>query len=116
MTNCPNCSGLLKPDSCKCEFCGSYFFDFCGINFEEHKPFFMHIKTQQGVATMKVLPGISTFEETSEPTYITDTRHNTIVAMYYKCSASLHVDFDCVPMDNNGTLVKFDTGAADGKM
>lgn len=108
MTNCPNCSGLLKPDSCRCEFCGTYFFDFCGIDFEEYKPFYMHIKTQHGIATMKVLPGISTFEETSEPTYITDTKHNTIVAMYSKRSASLHIDFNCLPMDAEGTLVKID--------
>ena len=114
MTNCPNCSGLLKPDSCKCEFCGSYFFDFCGINFEEHKPFYMHIKTQKGVATIKALPSLGTFEMSCEPTYI--TAGNTPIAIHQNYLATLHVDFDCLPMDDNKTLVKFDGEATNGKM
>lgn len=108
MTNCPNCSGLLKPDSCRCEFCDTYFFDFCGIDFEEKKPFYMHIKTNRGIATMKVLPSIGEVEIKSDPIYVTGGINQTRLAMYDRRSASLHIDFDCMAIDDDGTLCKFE--------
>lgn len=53
MNNCPNCGAILNPEKVKCEYCGTYFLDFIDIT-RNRKPFYLRIKTDQGIAISKV--------------------------------------------------------------
>lgn len=53
MNNCPNCGAILNPEKVKCEYCGTYFLDFIDIT-RDRKPFYLRIKTEEGIAISKV--------------------------------------------------------------
>lgn len=40
--NCPNCGAPLKPDSVKCEYCGTTYFNWATLQIG-HKPFYINM-------------------------------------------------------------------------
>ena len=65
MKNCPNCNAPIDPNTCKCGYCGTYYFDFSGLDLDGGKPCF--IKMQNAI--MKAYPCLRTIE--SRPNYDT---------------------------------------------
>lgn len=90
MTNCPNCAALLKEDSCKCEYCGSHFFDFCGINIDELKPLYLRLKYNNQIAITKVIPGVIEFTPSTDE------------------NPKFNMEFTCLPMDYYNTVMKIE--------
>ena len=46
MKNCPNCSAPLEPYKCKCDYCGTYYYDLTAIDISGHKPTYVKFKTR----------------------------------------------------------------------
>lgn len=90
MTNCPNCAALLKEDSCKCEYCGSQFFDFCGINIDDFKPLYLRIKYNNQIAIVKTIPGAIDFAPSDNE------------------NPKFNMEFTCLPMDYYNTVMKIE--------
>ena len=45
MKNCPNCGSPIEPYKCKCDYCGTWYFDMTAIDFTDGKPCYIKMKT-----------------------------------------------------------------------
>lgn len=79
MINCPNCNAPLEPYKCKCEYCGSYFFDFSGADLTGDKPCYIKVGNTVALAHPHVeeiasTPNYDTYED------VMGTHHYTMVS------------------------------------
>ena len=113
MHNCLNCGSPIDPYKTKCEYCGTYCFDFSGIDFTDGKPVYVKFKFNPGytgyedksvIFTSLAIPRLENIEINSEPTYITDRMGNAIRMMNNNCTCETSVKFDCVRDNSKNTL------------
>ena len=62
MKNCPNCGSPLDPYKCKCDYCGTWYFDLTAFDVEDGKPCYIKFKTSYGTITALAVPEIQTIE------------------------------------------------------
>ena len=43
--NCPNCGAVIEPNNNKCAYCGTSYLDLSAIDFTNHQPIYLKIKT-----------------------------------------------------------------------
>ena len=81
MKNCPNCGSPIDPYRVKCEYCGTMYFDW-STWLQDGQPCFINYGFDavygKGIITTQAIPHLETVEINSEPTYITDSRGNTV--------------------------------------
>ena len=76
MKNCPNCSAPLEPYKCKCDYCGTYYYDLTVIDVSDRKPTYVKFKTmditgKECVVTALAIPVLDCIET-----------HNDVYTLY----------------------------------
>lgn len=66
--NCPNCGAPYEIGLNKCPYCGTIYFDFSIVDFDNKEPIFLSIKNNGILYTMKVIPSCGKMELTSNGT------------------------------------------------
>lgn len=102
-TNCPNCGSPLEPYKCRCEYCGTYYFDFVAFDMSQNVPYYVKFRTPLGIITTLARPELSTIEYRSEDTDIIGAAGNKIAHFITNKYCDLNVIFHA-QLDNNKTL------------
>lgn len=94
MKNCPNCGAPYKSALVECPYCGTSYFDFSSIDFDEHKPVFLKLKYSGVYITCLAMPkmGEISFKEDDINVMGPDNIH---MARYVRSrSASMEISFE----------------------
>ena len=112
MKNCPNCGAPIEPYKCKCDYCGTWYFDFTSF-FEDGKPCYIKYKTDLGVLTALVQPQLRTIDITEEIFNIIgrESVHIMDIPKYRSCD--LEVTFHTLVDHENNTLFTLEAEDAD---
>lgn len=90
MKNCPNCNAPIEPYKSKCEYCGTYYFDFSGIDMSGNKPCYVKI----GNVTAMAIPRVDQIEYHPEYESFVDIKgrfHNTLARKNITIQANFDV-------------------------
>lgn len=109
MKNCPNCAAPYDVKLNTCPYCGTSYFDLSAIDFEERKPIYLKIKTEQGIITQRCIPvfgGISM--ECSYDPYCCSLSDSMYITQSYNYNTD--ISFIGVPGDNGVAYIFERTG------
>lgn len=98
MKNCPNCGAPLEPYKCKCDFCGTWYFDFTAFDMTGDAPYYVKFKTSYGIVTTLAKPELQTIETSSDTVEVTNGRGNIVNTFRTNICCDLEVIFHAVPM------------------
>lgn len=84
MTNCPNCNAPIEPYNCKCKYCGTYYFDFSGIDLLGDKPCYVKVGntvalTYPRLEEVECIPDYETYTDIRGRLYTTMVRKNITI-------------------------------------
>lgn len=98
ITNCPNCGGVLaeKDGYLNCKYCGTTIYDFATLDVE--KPFYMRLKTRQGVVLCKVRCVTADMQMSTESPCLFD-EEGRYLRMRGLCHETLTMTFDVLQED-----------------
>ena len=104
MTNCPNCGAPLEPYKCKCEYCGTWYFDFTAFDMSDNKPYYVKFNTPYGVITTLARPELQTIEVQEDCDYACDIMGITIAKFTKTRSCDVNVTFHSQVNPEDGSL------------
>lgn len=88
--NCPNCAAPYDVTLNKCPYCGTSYFDMSCIDIDNHKPFYLKIKTGGYTVTAKVFASMDRpIEVMADYSYLEDWN-----GMTHRITNERHADFD----------------------
>lgn len=61
-TNCPNCGAPIDRYKCKCDYCGTWYFDFTGFDMSEDVPYYVRFRSPYGIVTTLARPELRSVE------------------------------------------------------
>ena len=108
MKNCPNCGSPIKPYKCKCDYCGTWYFDFTAFDMSENVPYYVKFRTPYGVITTLARPELQTIETYTDDCYATDSLGNHLCRFLKSKSCDLSVMFHAQVNPEDGSLFKFE--------
>ena len=104
MNNCPNCGAPLEPYKCKCEYCGTWYFDFTAFDMTDDKPYYVKFRTPYGIITTLARPELQTIEAGRDEVDVTTPFGMTIDSFIRSCYCDLGVVFHSQANPANGTF------------
>lgn len=104
MKNCPNCGSPIEPYKCKCEYCGTWYFDFTTFDMSKDEPYYVKFRTPYGVVTTLARPELQTIDMNNDVCYATDRHGNALVPVVMNRQCDLNVVFHSVKNIENDTL------------
>lgn len=103
MRNCPNCGAPIDPYKCKCEYCGTYYYDLTNINLINGEPCYIQFKIDNMILTTLAIPQLGTIEISSDTDTICDGRGTTL-QFYQNRNCDIGLNFRCVAQNNNSLI------------
>lgn len=107
MRNCPNCGAPLEPYKCRCEYCGTWYFDLTVFDMSGNDPYYVKFRTPYGVITALAKPELREIEMT-EDYCDADAAGNKLIRIVTNRQADLNLVFHVVP-DHDGILLTLET-------
>ena len=108
MKNCPNCGSPIEPYKCKCEYCGTWYFDFTAFDMTEDVPYYVKFNTPYGVITTLARPELQTIETTDD--YVCNVMGCKSTSFISNRSCDLNVVFHSQVNPENNSLYTLELG------
>lgn len=100
MTNCPNCGSPLEPYKCKCEYCGTWYYDLSMFDLDDGKPQYVKFKTNMNgreiYITALTKPHLESMEVNNDTTDIPNRFGNILYTIATNRYADINVRFSCL--------------------
>ncbi len=93
MKNCPNCGAVLEPYKCRCEYCGSWYFDLTAFDMTGDSPYYVKFKTDMGIITALAKPELQTIDITEDTIYAVDSFGNKMTSFIQSRNCDFGVIF-----------------------
>ena len=108
MNHCPNCGSHIEPYKVRCEYCGSWYWDFAAFDCDTDKPVYVKFKTtqmgEQIVLTALAKPRVEQVEVNSDVSYIKDKMGNALRSFTTNRTCEIDAKFTCIPNGKDRTL------------
>ncbi len=114
MKSCPNCGAPFEPYKCKCEFCGTWYFDFTAFDMSENVPYYVKFRTPYGIITTLARPELQTIEVNDDYYYACNSRGNKIAKIVGNRSCDLNVTFHSQIDPETETLYQLEVSNENG--
>ena len=108
MRNCPNCGAIIEPYKCKCEFCGTWYFDFTAFDMSEDVQYYVKFKTPYGVITTLAKPELQTIDINEDSRDFVDWSGAIVMSLPATRSCDLSVVFHSQVNPEDGSLFKLE--------
>ena len=103
-TNCPNCGAPIDRFKCKCDYCGTWYFDLSAFDFEDGKPCYVRFRTPMGIFSAMASPEMRTIEVSSDTVSAVDPRGYAIQTFVTNKRCDIDVTFHTVTNPETNTM------------